>query len=34
MNHSEMLQELEPSVMFLGTYYGLSLVTLIMYLMP
>lgn len=34
MNHPQILQELEPSVIILGTIHALALVSLIGYLLP
>jgi len=34
MNHQEMLQELEPSVVILGSVFALTLISLIGYLLP
>ena len=34
MDHQDMLQELEPSVIILGSAYALTLISLIGYLLP
>ena len=34
MNEQNVMQELEPSVVILGSVYGLSLISLIVFLMP